>query len=297
MTKRRPLTLTWGSDPELMIQDTKTQRIVSAIPVIKRDKHDPVDLGNGAKMYYDNVLTEMSFSPARLEEITARFKDAFARMKKHLGPQYRLFPKAAHVYDAKEVESDIAMQAGCDPSFNAWTRSVNPATKFTTGLRSGSCHIHVGREDWENPADERLVAIESKEQAVRLMDVFVGCANVIFDKDPTAPERRKLYGRSSECRWPPHGVEYRVCGPYMLKSPELIQLGYDLAFHAVSHVVDDTAEQALARIKPEEVQTAINTNDAKLARKVLVAAGLPKALMQRVEKDYRLPEFEKAWGI
>lgn len=44
--------ITLGSDPELFLYDTEQKKIVSAIPVLgKHDKYNPIDLGDGIKMY------------------------------------------------------------------------------------------------------------------------------------------------------------------------------------------------------------------------------------------------------
>lgn len=298
-TKRRirPLTLTWGADPELHIQHIATEKITSAIPILKHSKHDPIDLGGGDRLYYDNVMAEVSMAPSDLDGIVKRFQDVFRKAKKQLGPKYRLFPKAMHEYSADDVNNEIAQTAGCDPSFNVWEGKMNDAPAFKGGLRSASHHIHCGRIDWKESSDERLMSMDSKEEALRLMDVFVGSANILWDKDPTAPQRRALYGRSSESRFPGHGIEYRVCGPYSLSTPELTRLAYDIAGYAMSHIVNDTSKDVLKRINPKDVQSAINDNKPELARKVLMKAGLPDHLMERLEKEYKVPVFEKAWDL
>ena len=56
--------ITLGSDPEVMIKfNSRGGRIVSSIPIIKRDKYNPVVLPGDFKVYSDNVLMEFSHPP------------------------------------------------------------------------------------------------------------------------------------------------------------------------------------------------------------------------------------------
>lgn len=294
-----PLRLTLGSDPEVMLFDTEQNRIVSAIPVLGRDKHDPILLGRDVKLYADNVLTEMSFAPAEsTEEIVERFRDAFTRTQARLGPRYRLHPQASHVYDEDQLQDKAAREVGCTPSFNGWANTQNAIADLKeSGFRTGSCHLHLGNADcWTQPKG-KLMTKTSVLDAIKMLDIYVGTASTIFDRDPTAPARRDLYGRSAEYRRTTYGCEYRCLGNYVLRSPSLIRLAYDLAIHAISHVSNDTVQDVLQAVNPEEVQLAINTSDPALARVVLSQAALPDELMKRVEHEYAPASFEQEWGI
>src|SRR5689334_8173306 len=58
--------ITLGSDPELMLFSKDEGKIVSSMRILKGcDKRKPILLGNGIKMYPDNVLLEAAFPPSR----------------------------------------------------------------------------------------------------------------------------------------------------------------------------------------------------------------------------------------
>lgn len=282
---------TIGSDPELMIQSRKTGKILSSLPILKHDKHDPIDLKNGIFIYSDNILAEAKFPPVTTKaEFVGVFKTAFGRMKAHLGKEYTVIPIASHVYDDSELQDEKAWEIGCTPNFNAYTEAMNPIVDFENGLRTGSSHIHVG--------NDKLTDYDIRHKAIRLMDIFVGCASTVFETDRDASKaRRKYYGAAGEFRPTPYGLEYRVLSPFCLRSPQLMDLVYDLVDYVMSLIESGKADEVLARVDSKQVLKAINQCSLAAARKVLVAAELPKDLFQRVEQEYETADFDKNWGI
>lgn len=291
-SKRIELDVSWGSDPETHLALANGQ-IISSIPVLKRDKHDPIDLGDGIRMYSDCVLVETSFPPSDTKaEMIERLKVVFTRMQEHLGDEYRLIPQAAHEYQPHELEPSYGIDprvAGCEPSYSAWNRSINTPPDFQGGLRSGSFHIHLGHD--------ALKEHEMRIKIVKLVDIYLGCASIIYDKDPTAKARRRLYGHSSEHRLPPHGVELRIMGPWSLRSPKTVELTLDLVDHALEMIRVGKDDEVLAAISPDDVQGAINDHNEGLARKVLSQAALPSALMKRVEQDRGALDLYRDWQL
>lgn len=281
--------ITLGGDPEMMLVDLKSGKIVSSLRVLGKDKHDPIDLGDGIKMYADNVLVECAFPPASQEQIVHHIREVFLRMKAHLGPQYTLFPQASHEYAKEELADKRAWETGCNPNFDVYKEDSNPAAEFTDGNRTGSCHIHIG--------DDSLMSMNDKAHAVKVLDIFLGCASVVFDRDQTAQKRRLLYGRAGEFRPTPYGVEYRVLGPWALRQPLTTELAYDLVGYALDIIHSGTSLGIMKSIKSLDVQKAINENDIMLAKRILYDAGLPHKLMQRVGMTYPRMTFEQAWGI
>jgi hypothetical protein len=301
--KAASIPFTLGSDPELMLWDKKVGKIVSSLNVLKKDKHEPIDLGNGVAMYADCTLVETSFSPVTgFGPIVDRFNEVFHRMYEGLDKiekgQYSLIPQASHVFDEVELAGDKrANEIGCDPSYEAYLRCIHHPDPFKDGLRTGSLHLHVGRADWKKPTDQRLMSMESKEEVIKLLDVFVGCASVIICKDDTAPARRALYGKAGSFRPTDYGVEMRCLDPYAMKTPELLRLIWDLVEHSIQYLERDAIPALLAKVDEKEVQTAINEYDRPLARKVIKQAGLSGGLMARIERNYAAPSFEMAWGL
>jgi len=281
-------TFSLGADPELMILDIDKNQIVSSIPILKTDKNNPIDLGKGIKIYSDNVLLEMSFPPSdsKLEFIN-RLGDVLHKTTKYLGEKYKLMAKSAHIYSEEELtysHNINPMEIGCNPSFNAWKLEVNLINEFPGGLRTGSFHLHFG--------NKILKDFETKINAVRLLDIFLGCASVIFDKDETGLARRKLYGKSAEYREPAYGIEYRVLSPYSLQCPKLVELCLDIANYALEQIPN--AKNIICAEVASKTQTAINNCDKKLAEEVLNYVKFP--YFDRIKQNYSV-DLYKNWNI
>lgn len=282
---------TFGSDPELMIQEVSSGKIVSALRILKgRDKYKPISLGDGMKCYADNVLIEASFPPYKsAEEMIQGFRVAFARMQEQVGANHRILSKAAHVYDDSELKDKRAREAGCSPNFDVYRRRMNKSPEFDGGMRTGSGHIHLGHE--------KLIDMSGKEEAIKLIDIYAGCASIIFDKDETAPMRRRLYGKAGEFRPTEYGCEYRPLSNWYLRTPETTKLVLDLVSYAMDHLDAGTGPDVLAMVNSDDVEAAINNNDISLARTLLKKVGLPAKLFKRIEANYVAPETMAAWGV
>lgn len=290
MAKNNKIKYSYGNDIELCLWDKKQKRMVSAITVLKRDKHDPISLGDGINLYHDNLLAEVSFPPYySKKEMFKRFKTVFSRIQKHIGNNYKIVPKASHVYDDKELQDPKALEAGCSVNYNAYTVNCNPPTKFEGGLRSSGFHCHVGGAKY-------LMDFQSRIDTIKLMDIFVGVANVIVDKDKTTKERRKLYGAASEHRPTNFGLEYRPLSPGILRSKKATELTFDLINHTLKQVEQGNTKKILESVDSKMVIEAINNCDRKLSKKILEKVGMPQNLMKRINAKYKF-DFYKSWKL
>lgn len=299
--KTAQLIPTLGADPEIMVVEAATGKVVSAIPLMRgHNKEKPVDLGDGIKMYYDNVLMEFAFPPSYGRgALVTKLRTAFHRGQQHIGKDYRFLPKAAHVYDMEQLSDKVSWEAGCSPNFDAYAETMNLPAEFKNGLRSGSFHIHIGSDDWKNKnayRSDKLLNSKSKHQAIRLLDMYVGVASVIFDKDETAQSRRALYGRAGEFRPTPYGIEYRVLGNYALRSPELTANVLDLVEHVLDVIRSGEEEEMMALVDAKDVREVINTGNKKGAEDLLKQAKLPDKLYKMIHKDIK-PDFYRDWCI
>lgn len=269
---------TIGYDPELSLVNSQGVP-VSAIKVLKRSKADAIKLKSGAEFYYDNVLAEFRAPPSSCaEDAVQLFKRIFGDIGDYLDSEYDLFSQAAVYYDASQLDCEEARQIGCDPNFDSYLEAPNPKRQFADGLRTGSFHVHVGHA---KIADNIVAAVN----ATKLFDIYLGCASVLLDKDPTAKDRRKYYGRAGEFRPTSYGFEYRVLGNYCLRTPTLTRLVFDIVEYAIGHVEHDTMLDVLAiRGIQLQAQRAINGNDPIDARSVLNKAGFPTKLLHRIEQ-------------
>lgn len=310
------LDIMFGNDPEVMLLSNSTGQIVSSLDVLKNNKHNPIELGDGMKMYADNVLVEFAGPPAStVGAAVGNLREVFVRAQARLGSGYSLLPKASHVYDDLPPKPDDglvlswlnnliptesiheAWQVGCNPNYNAYTGEQRKQSPFPDGMRTGSFHIHIGNANYQDDKEEKLMTAQSKMNAIKLMDIFVGCAGVIFDKDPTAPARRKLYGQAGEFRPTDYGCEYRVLGNYALRSPKLTELVFDLTAHAMSYIESGKAEGVFAAVDEALVRNAINLSSPALAKQVLLRVCIPPRLGRRIEEGIPELGFAEAWGL
>jgi len=291
---KTPMMFTIGSDPELMVYDRSLGKIVSSLSLLP-DKHNPVDLNDGIFVYADNVLVEAKFPPVTTKgDFVKTFQKTFRRVKSHLGNNFEIIPLASHVYDDSELQSKEAWKIGCTPSYNCYTKDENEIVSFQDGTRTGSAHIHLG-----NPS---LCNYDRRHLTVRLLDIFVGCASVIFENDIVASRmRRQFYGRAGEFRPTPYGLEYRVLSPFVLLSPALIELTYDLTDFTLSISDSNEVEQILRLANPRKVQDAINNCNRRLASSILNGvcrqSEMPDDLIERINYNYNVRDFNRNWEL
>ncbi len=282
-----------------MLVDAASGGIVSAIPILKNDKHTPHDLGMGVKLYADNTLLEASFPPSfTVATGVMRMRHVLRKIKEKLGDDFRLAAKAAHVFSGLPPKPDDELVLKwlnfCVYDPDDTPRKQSP---FQNGLRTGSFHIHVGNKKFLDQTQDFLLTQQSKKDAIKLMDIFVGCSSVIFDRDETSNMRKALYGKAGEYRPTRYGIEYRVLGNYALRKPELVQLCYNLTAFAMDVLANGLAQDVFDSVDEALVINAINTSNVNDARDVLQDASLPWKLFTEVNKEHPAENLFKAWAI
>lgn len=295
----------FGTDPEFHLWDEKLGRIVSSMPVLP-NKTYPVDLGDGIRTYSDNVLVEAAMPPSDSAfGIVDTIRLALKKMLHHLTDRYSLIAQASHVYLAEELKpythptllngegKPLVMdpwESGCNPNSDSYTGAQNKPANFNSGLRTGSFHIHVGHEE--------LKPMSVKLDAIKLLDIYVGCPMVIADKDPTSLARRALYGRAGEYRPTPYGVEWRILGNYPLRSSELTLLVFELVEYTMGLIHRKESIDILRSSDFLKTQKAINTCDRDLAIEVLEAHGMPWRFLKRITETRTMPsDIRDGWGL
>lgn len=319
---KSPLQTTFGSDPEFMVLDTKTGKMVSAIELLKQGKENKVQLGKGYECFYDNVLFEMNIVPSDSKEgVVSAFRDGFKRAANKLGKRYQLVPQASHRYDSKECQHEAAKLFGCDPEFCAYNVEMCFPPDCTDTFRSAGGHIHIGRKDWgnfhmkdtegnlimeenqyiPNEQAEGTVLIDgmSKIDIIKLMDIYVGCALILIDQDPTSHARKKLYGKAGRHRPTHYGVEYRTPGNFWLLSPKTVELIYDLTQYVVKLAEEEKAEEILSKFDADDVRKAIDDNNKDIAHSIMLDAPMPEDLRNRIHELSKPQSFKfySEWGI
>lgn len=247
---------TIGADPELFLIDPKTGRFISSIDKIGGTKTDPRPIGEGCAVQEDNVAVEFNIPACNsmeqfIKSLNYNLDYLLSEVSK-LGLKLKIIPSAN--FDEQELADPRALEFGCEPDFNAWTRRMNPRPKAEdASLRSAGGHIHIG-------FDKTMLNFE---QVVRAMDIFVGCEMLEFDMDN---KRRLLYGKAGAFRPKNYGVEYRTASNAWIKTDELKAWAYKQTQRALEFVAlgREIPDQGIGQI----IQNCINNSDKSLLPEV-----------------------------
>lgn len=249
-----------GSDPELFIVNTKTDKVVSAIGLIpgkKKDAYRPAGMHKGYGVQIDNILAEFNIPPVRsandfIHHINY-MKDYIRNYVKEKNPDLDIRCVGSQHVPYDQLVGEEACQFGCDPDYNAYTEDVNPKPcGETTDLRSAGVHIHVS---YDNPNVIQSIHL------VKCMDLFLGVPSVLLDPDK---ERRQLYGKAGSFRLVNYGVEYRTMSGYFISSNEMIKFLFEQTMKAINW-----ASAGMPLPDPDVIQKTINENDVNRAKTIV----------------------------
>ena len=216
-----------GADPELFLVDG-AMKFISSIDKIGGTKENPFAIReDGCAVQEDNVAVEFNIPPSTdVNSFIEAINFNLDYLKKRAeGMNLALAIKASAIFSDDQLADPRALEFGCEPDYNAWTRRINPRPKATNqALRSAGGHVHVG-------VDEKL----DKIQLVRAMDVFLGVPSLEFDKDTA---RRELYGKAGAFRPKSYGVEYRTLSNWWIADDTSKKWVFDNTIRAVNFVAD-----------------------------------------------------------
>lgn len=267
--------ITIGSDPEYFLKNTKTDKLVSAIPFIEGDKHNPIPLKSGGNIQSDNVAVEFATKPARsTKEFIESIRNCFSDTLEVLPKEHELVALPSAVFDDEELKDPKAQEFGCMPDYNAWKLEENSSPSHSNpNFRSCGGHVHVGclTEDGKPTHSEAqfLLEFEGKVKMVRGMDAFHGIISTILDNSKEAIERRKLYGSAGAHRPTKYGVEYRAISNYWTKTPYASMLISSLTDDVVELIINDKLDDIIRDIGEEDIQSIINDGRVEDAKSVL----------------------------
>lgn len=213
----------FGSDLELFVRDTRTDKIIPAGCLIPGTKSSPFKLENGV-CHPDGLAVEVACPPSdsfrglvqNLEKVLAEVKEKF-------------FPESYYVWDdrcvvkaADVLDVDIHKQnnpewfiSGCAPELSA----LNQLTVYKAGRHYRSdigtsrkgrskdvyCagfHLHLGFTKWENTPATRIDAACLVERV----------AGTVVQRGLINSVRSQFYGGRGVFRMKPYGVEDRTYG-------------------------------------------------------------------------------------
>lgn len=251
------MSFTIGCDPEFFLK--LNNKHVSAVGLIGGSKDFPRPLEKeGFAILEDNVSVEFNVAPAHNhEEFIQNIQYVMNNLKEML-PQYEFSQSAAVVFDPQELAHPQALEFGCEPDFNAWTKRINPRPKATDqNLRSAGGHVHIGH-------DNNLDPIE----VIRAMDVFAGVPATKLDLDI---KRRQLYGKAGCHRIKSYGCEYRTLSNFWIFDPAMIKWVFEQTQKAVQFVKDGhRVDEKYA----DAIQACINDNNEEAYEHIVKAYGL-----------------------
>lgn len=230
--------ITFGADPELFLKARSNGHYVSAVGKIGGSKEKPLSLASkglpGAAVQEDNVAVEFNIPACKDKESFVRsIADVLTYLTNWANDrQYDLALDASALFPQEELKSLQALEFGCEPDFNAWLVSENPAPLVPDdmyNLRSAGGHLHLG---YLNPDPDISMDI------IKHFDVFIGCPAVLLDKDKL---RRKLYGKAGAFRFKDYGVEYRTLSNFWLRSREYTEWVITQAQKAIEYYNNEGA--------------------------------------------------------
>lgn len=250
--------VTLGADPEMFVFNTKTQKLVSAIPFIpgsKEEPYKPSDLPTGFGLQTDNVLVEFNIPPTALED-KASFINNLLIMRSYIDKylhnksKYLVTKTQASGYlPMSELTSEQSQMFGCDPDYNCYTETQNEKPKLKDiNFRTAGFHVHIG---YDNPNVRESVTL------IKYLDLYLGVASIMVDDDR---ERRSLYGKAGCFRLQPWGVEYRSLSSYFMSNIDTISFVYNQTRKAIEAYENDIELPATSlvvnTINQNEIQTA-----------------------------------------
>ncbi len=247
-----------GCDPEAFLQDVNGQ-LKSSIGLIGGSKHAPLPLplGDGYCVQEDNVALEFNIPPAEgrsqfVESIQKTLNFLTEGIQQQYG--FTLSQASAASFPADQLTSPAALEFGCEPDYNAWTKGVNPKpTAQDANLRSCGGHVHIGYD--KDKVDVPTV--------MQMMDLFLGVPSVLMDSGEL---RKELYGKAGAYREKDYGGEYRTLSNFWIFDSRLIEWVWNNTSKAV-----DAAESRLTLSEQDstDIVSAINNNDKALAQQLV----------------------------
>lgn len=271
----QPVTLTYGSDPELFLkrgdQIIGSERVIP-IEGIRADPTQGTYYPFPNKIVQDGVQVELN--PGSHHNINAhgeQISTALTTLSRYLRTQDAsvCFDGVVKVtLDELNALSDKSRMFLCAPSRNAYglkPRKVNPVKYLK---RSAGGHLHFGFDYCTQLYNK--TSVDERQRLIPPFDIFVGNMGVLLDRNPLQAQRRKTYGMAGEFRLPPYGVEYRTLSNFWLRSYTLLSAVTGAANFAASVVLHsiskaDIEQELIQVVDIDRVIQAIQTNDWDLA--------------------------------
>ena len=227
-----------GCDPEVFLTRKADKALVSAHSLLPGTKDMPYGIQNGA-VQVDGVAAEFNITPAPSGDHFYAYVSSVMQQMKDMLPDHTLRIEPAVVFDEDYFMTipEESRVLGCNPDWNAWTETINPAPDGNgTTMRTASGHLHIGwtkNQDINDPVHQ-----QDCFRVVRQMDYYLGMYSLLWDTDS---RRRNLYGKAGSCRIKPYGTEYRALSNMWLRHPNLWPWIWGACYQAVNGLVSGSS--------------------------------------------------------
>jgi len=249
--------ITLGSDPEIFI--CNDQEIVSAEGLTGGTKHDPIPISEkGHMIQEDGIALEYNIpASASVEEFIEnheKVQDYLKVLISAYGYKFSLLRSAE--INPKYLQTKQAKTFGCEPDYNVYIQSENPAPNANTNLRVVGGHVHIG---YPNPQEE------TTEKIVKMFDMYLTLPALFKDNDT---RRREQYGKAGSFRFKEFGLECRALSNFWIHSKEDMTWVWNQTIKAVNCVLDGKADDLIKKYSLD-VRKAIDSVDLQLAQQLL----------------------------
>lgn len=202
-----------GCDPEVFVKQNGMFK--SAWNLIKGSKESPFPVDRGA-VQVDGMALEFNINPASSEdEFLININTVFHTLR-GMVPEHEIATVPVAHFDEEYFRSqpEEALELGCDPDYDGWTRAVNEKPSTDKAMRTASGHVHIG---WGEKLEGHF---EMAADIAKQCDFYLGLPSLVYDSNT---ERRELYGNPGAFRVKPYGMEYRTLSNAWLTDERLIK--------------------------------------------------------------------------
>lgn len=253
-----------GADPEVFVGDKQSIRSIIGKIGGTKDHPLPLPIGDGFAIQEDNVAVEYNIPASEskqlfVENITSAMEFIGGVLKDRYGLHF--VKDSAVSFPDTELSDPRAHVFGCDPDFNAWSKTMNHKPNAEDkNLRTCGGHVHIGVVGTK-------YEVCRPEEIIKACDLFLGVPSVFMDD---GVKRKEMYGKHGAFRKKSYGVEYRTLSNFWIFSKETIEWVHEQVERALDAVLNGMSFDEDA----ENIQKAIDNNDRPLAQMLVDKYGL-----------------------
>lgn len=210
MNKENLTEITYGCDPEFFVSQNGVY-MPAEITGVVGTKKKPMALPSGGAVQIDGCALEFNIAPAKdVDEFDKNIEMTLADIRKIVSEDIAFDFRSDVMFtkSAWEKVSEINKELGCEPDYDAYTRSAKtpPAGSAEKPFRTAAGHIHIGFTK-ADPSDPKHIF--DCAMIAMFLDRYVATIEAAW----SVPSKRKeLYGSLGSFRPKPYGLEYRVLG-------------------------------------------------------------------------------------